>query len=848
VDSFTLSKIEFDAVRRILSQLCACSPGRQLALRIGPSRSPDVIQRWQRQVSQMLYALRDHGLPPFGGLTDISGALERAMPSGGASAEDFAAIAAALDAAGAVKNHLVALPEQFDELIPLAEPIGDFASEIEAIRRIVGDDGEVRDEASPRLASIRREIESTSRRIHEVIYGYLRQSDVVKLLQNVTVTMHGDRYVLPVKMENRGRLPGVVHRASASGATVFVEPNASVELNNHLADLRDDERMEIQRLLNQLAVRIGGRGDDIRATMRELAQIDLLSAKAQYSYRFDMVAPEVHEHGPLELRQARHPLLVDQQWRLEKQGAEPDQQHPVVPIDIRLGEDFDLLVVTGSNTGGKTVALKTLALLVVMAQSGMHIPAGRSSRLPVFRDVFIDIGDEQSLEQSLSTFGAHVKRINYILRKLDRNSLVLLDELGSGTDPDEGGAIGQAVLDHLRSIGCVGMITTHLSVLKAYAVNHERVDNASVEFDTATMKPTYRLLIGTPGESHAIAVAKRLGLPKAVVHSARQHLSGQHKQFRRAIRATGAARQQAETARSEAQAARVAADIQTEALQSRMGDLQKLQEEFNTWLARLPEMKSGDEIYVPSLNKTGTLGRLELHRQRALVNVGSMQVEVPLSDLMPDLGQKQVRDQLANLRRQILEQARAAEADRAEAQRLHDEFARSLAHQKQRARQFDQWLASIARVKVGDEVPIARKPGRGKVLAVDLPGLKAKVATSAGEMDLSIQDLFPQTGPFAPHAEASRPKRSARKGRGKAEQEQADKDRPLPRRSPKSKAAKRSHEQLLAAQPGEAVYVIPFRKRATLVRLRPDKGAAVVQSGAFEMELPLADIEPVGDK
>ena len=363
--------------------------------------------------------------------------------------------------------------------------------------------------------------------------------------------------------------------------------------------------------------------------------------------------------------------------------------------------------------------------------------------------MFIDVGDEQSLQQSLSTFGAHIKRIRYILSKADRNSLVLLDELGAGTDPDEGGAIGQAILDELRRIGCLGMVTTHLSVLKAYAFNHPRVDNASVEFDTATLRPTYHLRIGTPGESHAITVAAHLRLPGRVIHEARRHLGEQGKQFRRAIRATGAARQVAEEARAEAVRAQVAAVQQQEVYEAKLADLHRLKEQFEAWLARLPDLKAGDEVFVPSLGKTGRLARLELHRQIALVDSGSVQVEVPLAELMPDLGQAAVREQLDALRRDILEQARASQADRQEAEHLKQEFHRSIEHQKERARQFDTWLSAVGRLKVGDEVPIARKPGVGKVTGVDLPGLRATVETAEGPMELSLQELFPQTGPFA---------------------------------------------------------------------------------------------------
>ena len=855
MDAFTLKRIEFGEVRRILGEFCSTSLGKALALRLSPSRNPETIRHWLKQVSQMVAAIRDVSLPPFGGITDISRQLARAHPSAGASGEDFAAIASALEAAGNVRGYLDALPEELDCLHELAGGVGRFDAEVRSIREVVEPDGSIRDDASDRLSRLRLEIQATGRKIHDVIYGYLQNADVAKLLQNATVTLHGDRYVLPVKAENRGRLPGVVHRASNTGATVFVEPNASVELNNHLADLYTDERREIERLLNVLSIRIQGRIAEMGETLRAVAQVDLIAAKAQYAYQFDFTCPEVSERGPLHLAGARHPLLIAQAHRQQRQDVPSDKRHPVVPIDVRLGSDFDLLVITGSNTGGKTVTLKTVALLAVMAQSGMHIPARRGATLPLFRDVYLDVGDEQSLQQSLSTFGAHIKRVRYILRKANRNSLVLLDELGAGTDPDEGGAIGQALLDELLAIGCLGVITTHLSVLKAYAFNHERVDNACVEFDTKTMSPTYRLRIGTPGESHALAVARRLGFSRQLVSSARRHLSDQSQQFRRAMRATGQARQVAEEARAEADEARIVAETRQETYESKLADLHRLQREFETWLATLSDLRPGDEVAVPSLSKTGRLVRLELHRQVAVVDADNVQVEVPLRELMPDLGQKTVREQIAALRKQILDQARQSEQIRAEAEHTRHEYHRSLEQQKLRARQFDTWLGAIGRVKVGDEVPIARKPGKGKVVKVDLPGLRATVATAAGEQTVSIQDLFPQTGPFAsrpPRKGGARGDRSARRGerrRGRGEDDRArrepEKNRPMDRGKATGRAADAKRNTLMALAPGEKVYVVPFHKRATLIRFRPERDVAVVQSGIFEMEIPLTDLEPL---
>ncbi|HAU37722.1 MAG TPA: DNA strand exchange inhibitor protein [Phycisphaerales bacterium] len=846
MDSFTLRKVEFDIVRRILARYASCSLGKSMALRIAPSRNPSVIVRWLEQTSQMVAAIRDVGLLPFGGVTDITDALVRAKPGGGAGGEDFSAIGSTLKGFANVRAYLHALPENLSALRELADGIGNFEGEIRAIESVIDPDGRVRDDASDRIGRIRREIEQLAQRIRDVIYGYLHNAEVAKLLTNVAVTVHGDRYVLPVRVDNRGRLPGVVHRASNTGATVFVEPNECVELNNRLADLRQDERDEERRLLGELSVRVSQRTDEITSSLHAMAQVDLLSAKAQYAYHFDMTCPAVSEHGPLQFHQARHPLLVEQAHQQEQAGLPPEKRHAVVPIDVRLGSDFDLLVITGSNTGGKTVALKTVALLALMAQSGMHIPAQRGATLPAYRDVFIDVGDEQSLEQSLSTFGAHVKRVRHILAKADRQSLVLLDELGSGTDPEEGGAIGQAILDELRRIGCTGMVTTHLSVLKAYAYTHERVDNASVEFDTRTLSPTYQLRIGTPGESHAITVAQKLGMPKRITAVARQYQTDQGKQFRRAVQATTLARQSAEQARSDATAAQLAAETQQEMYESRLADLHRLKEEFELWLARLGEMKPGEPVFVPSLGKPGKLVRMELHRQRAVVDCDNVQVEVPLREMMPDLGQPRVREEIASLRGEILRQVAETQQAKEEAQRIHDEYHRSLEMQKQRARQFDTWLGAIARLKIGDEVPIAHKGGVGVVTKVNLPALRATVKVGQEEVDLSIQDLFPQTGPFARHTHETGPRHHrGRRHERPRHDEKPPPPKPLERRSADTAVARGNREKLLAVQPGQQVYVVPFHKRATLIRINAEKDQAIVQSGVFEVEIPLADLEPV---
>ena len=852
MDSFTLEKIEFDAVRRILTGFCSCSLGKSAALRLVPGVKLNPVQKALDETSQMVEVIRDIGLPPFGGVTDISGELRRVRPSGGPSAEDFAQIASTLDGISTCHTFIQKLPDRYDLLQSLGKTLGDFSHESAAIRMVINPDGTVRDDASVRLTELRREITTITQQIHDVIHHYIRDPEVRKLLTGTNITIHGDRYVLPVRVDHRGRLPGVVHRSSHSGQTVFVEPNASVTLNNRLVDLQDHERQEIVRLLAELGIKITAKAPRIETALKTMGKIDLISAKAQYSYQFDMTCPEISERGVMELFHVQHPLLTAQAWEDKRTGAAPEESLDVVPINVRLGSDFDILVITGSNTGGKTVTLKTVALMVLMAQSGMHIPAQRGAKIPLFTDVLIEIGDEQSLEQSLSTFGGHVERLKHIFSRADKSTLVLLDELGSGTDPDEGGAIGQAVLDELRRIGCLAMVTTHFSILKAYALNHDRVDNASVEFDVQTLRPTYHLNIGTPGESHAISVAEKLGLPKSITDLARKHLGKRGGQFRKAMRVTGEARRSAESARAGAAAAKIEAQNQAEAYENKIADLEGLKRDLTEWLAKLTEMKPGDEIYVPPnrigiAGKTGKLVRIEFHKQRAVIDVDRLQVEVPLTELMPDIGQQDLRKQLAADRQVQSSLTRSAEIDREAAKQLREQAEQQQKLHAARAKQFDMWLGAIARVKVGDEVPINQKPGRGKITEFDLPGMHAVVEVEGGKaLRISLQDIFPQIGPFAPKTQGNRPRRSQRKGHEKTRRSEKNPDRPIPHGKTKGKTADENRKAILATKPGEKVFVVPFNTAATLLRIDPDKDQITVQRGAFEMQVKLSDCQPVG--
>jgi DNA mismatch repair protein MutS2 len=436
--------------------------------------------------------------------------------------------------------------------------------------------------------------------------------------------------VLPLKAEYRGRIPGIIHRTSDSGATLFVEPAESVELNNTMVRLKEEEQKEITRILGELTQRVRQHAPLILDTLRAMAVLDLIAAKCRYAKKRACVCPEIDPAGVLFLREARHPLLVELFDEAKEDGAVP--RH-VVPIDVRLGEDFDFLIVTGPNTGGKTVTIKTVGLLALMTQCGIPIPAGEGSRMPVFRDVFIDVGDEQSLQQSLSTFSSHLAVLLDILRGAGSKSLVLIDELGAGTDPDEGAAIGRAVLTELLERKAKVIVTTHLSALKAVAYSTPRVDNAAVEFDPATLAPTFHLRLGEPGNSNALIIAKRLGMPARLVRTAKEFLDDRTGALNKAIEGTLHSRRQAERARREAFDAALEAQRQREQFERQQEELRRSQEAFDRWTQWINALRPGDPVYLKTLRREGRVVRLHLQKQTALITAGTVDIEVPLRDI-----------------------------------------------------------------------------------------------------------------------------------------------------------------------------------------------------------------------
>jgi len=499
--------LEFDKIRQILAGFTASKPGEELAISLQPATVLEEVARAQKETTEAR-ELWQTSRVPLDGIFDLRAAAEGARRGKVLSPEELLATGATLRAARLLRK---SLGEEAEERAPvlsaLAAGLTTFPQLEAALTKAIGPDGEVRDEASPVLRSLRRQAQTLQNSIRERLDALTRSGETQKYLQEALVTIRNGRYVLPVKQEFRQYIPGIVHDQSASGATLFIEPMAVVELNNKLRRVEAEIKEEIERILTELSRQVGEAAAGILANQEILARLDLAFAKARYRLSIGGAEPVLNTRGFIRLLQARHPLLEGE----------------VVPIDLELGGDFHVLIITGPNTGGKTVSLKTTGLLTLMAQAGLHIPASSGSEMAVFTGIYSDIGDEQSIEQSLSTFSSHMSNIVPIMEAAqDQNSLVLLDELGAGTDPAEGAALATAILKTLHSRGVRTVATTHYSELKIFAYNTPGVENASVDFDPRTLRPTYRLLTGVPGQSNAFVIAARLGLEKAIIEEAQQ--------------------------------------------------------------------------------------------------------------------------------------------------------------------------------------------------------------------------------------------------------------------------------------------------------------------------------------
>ena len=512
----SLRTLELPRVLELLSEQAVSAEAKQRALRIRPETEPEEVLRLldQTDAARNLIGLR--GSPSFSGVKPVAEALDRADRGGALNTRELLTIADLLTAARRAKEYFNDEAAEKTAIDPLFLSLHGNRFLEEKIKRAIPDEDTIADAASTELADIRRHMRAAQAKSRQILQRIISSPSYGKILQETIITQRDGRFVVPVKAEHKGDLPGLVHDISSTGATLFVEPMGVVQANNEYIELQAKEQKEIDRILAEFSAEAAAHREDIQWDYDTLVHLDLIFARGQLSYKMNAVRPEVRRDGAIHLRKARHPLL---------------DPKTAVPIDIELGDTFDTLVITGPNTGGKTVALKTIGLLTLMTQCGLHIPAADRSAVSVYQRVLADIGDEQSIEQSLSTFSAHMVNIVEILKEADRHSLVLFDELGAGTDPVEGAALAIAVIQHVRHLGARVAATTHYAELKTFAMTSAGVENASCEFDVETLAPTYRLLIGIPGKSNAFAISRRLGLPEDVIAAAQEQMSGESVRF-----------------------------------------------------------------------------------------------------------------------------------------------------------------------------------------------------------------------------------------------------------------------------------------------------------------------------
>lgn len=556
-----LKALELDRVLEMLAREATCDDAKELALKLKPVNDIDEAQLLLSQTEDAYSLLARFGAPSFSGLKNVNNALSRAAAGGELNTSELLAIAGTLRAVRSLYEwygHFSSVRTNLDFFFEGITVNKYLEAKIFSV--IISED-EISDKASDELFEIRRKKRAKANSIREKLDGIIHSAHYQKFLQEPIVTQRNGRYVVPVKSENRADVPGLVHDMSASGATVFIEPVSVVDANNEIKILESREREEIRRILFELSTEAGSFSESIKSSYDSAVMLNLIFAKAHLAEKMKASMPLLNKEGIIELNKARHPLL---------------NPETVVPTDIMLGGEFDTLVITGPNTGGKTVAIKTLGLLTIMAECGLLIPAGDNSRIAVFENVLVDVGDEQSIEQSLSTFSSHIVNIIDIMKQAGDNSLVLIDELGSGTDPIEGAALAVSVIEYLRAKGARIAATTHYAELKAYALETEGVSNGSCEFDVNTLRPTYKLLIGVPGRSNAFAISERLGMDKSVVEEAKKIVGNENRSFEAVLESLEATRLELEKEKDRAEKAVQAADRMRSKAQSEKDKIAQL--------------------------------------------------------------------------------------------------------------------------------------------------------------------------------------------------------------------------------------------------------------------------------
>ena len=577
MDERNLTRLEYHKIIALLQECTSFSISKEIAGEIQPLTDISEIISRQKETTEAKEILRREPDVPLGGMRDIRNLLRKAEIGGVLEPSELLEVGDMLLAVRRLKAFFRDKTESYPVVSRLTEQLCALRELEDRIRESIEPGGEVTDKASPELRRLRSRKRDLQASLKEKMDSIIRSSEFHKYLQDTIITMRGDRYVIPVKQEYRAQVPGIIHDQSASGATLFIEPMPVVEKNNELRRVMVEEKQEIIRILIRITGEVLASHDEIFVSVETAGIIDFIIAKGKLSSRLDGGEPEITDRPQIKITGARHPLLKGK----------------AVPVSVRLGQDFGILVITGPNTGGKTVALKTVGLLILMAQSGLHIPAETGSQTGVFHNVFTDIGDEQSIEQSLSTFSSHMTNIIGILRDVDDKSLVLFDELGAGTDPTEGAALAMAILDYLDKKQVRTIATTHYSELKAFAFNRPGVENASVEFDITSLRPTYKLNIGQPGSSSAFEIAGRLGLSEAIIDTARQALSQENIQVTGLIRELEDNRRTSEIDRKEASQLRA--------------ELLRLKEEYEKKLGQLSDKRA--EVMEKTRQEAGEMLR-----------------------------------------------------------------------------------------------------------------------------------------------------------------------------------------------------------------------------------------------
>ena len=651
-----LRVLEFPKILEMLAALTVTEPGREAARALKPTGDAQLVRRWQAQTDEASTVFAYNGANPMAYFTDVRPYLKLAKVGSTLSPKALLQVADALKAARVVRGALVTDREDTPYLTEMGSRLSTNRSLEEEIFDAIISEDEISDHASPALYDIRRQMRVLNERVRDKLNSIIRSSTTQKYLMDAIVTMRNGRYVVPVKAECRANVPGIVHDQSGTGSTLFIEPMAVVEAGNELKQWTIKERQEIDRILGAFSDRIAPDADLIASNLDLLAELDVIFAKAALARQMRAVPPKLNEAGRVRLIQARHPLIDPQK---------------VVPSTLWLGEDFTTLVITGPNTGGKTVTLKTVGLLALMAQAGLQIPAAYGSELAVFDEVFADIGDEQSIEQSLSTFSSHMTNIVEILGRVTPQSLVLFDELGAGTDPTEGAALAMAILEHLLKLRVTTMATTHYSELKAFALSTKGVENASVEFNVETLRPTYRLSIGVPGKSNAFEISRKLGLPEFLIEDAGQQAHRETQKLRdeaEKLQKEIAARRETELRKAKDEARKVLQKAQRESEQI-ISDLKKHRDsgmkehELHALRARLQEgidanaeklgavetgsvptaLKVGDTVLLVNLNTKATVLTAPDAKGECTVQAGALKLKANLADMrtaQPDKPEK----------------------------------------------------------------------------------------------------------------------------------------------------------------------------------------------------------------